>query len=175
VRTPETCAKLSAIAQNRPPMPDEQRAAVSEQFKGKPQSSEHIAKRVEGARRFHRRRKAAGIPYRRADRGDNHVVVSVEVLTETRHVYDMTVPGVSCFVANGVVVHNSCGFPHEHTRQQIVTDIDPAKAIEYFGRTQGWSAQQTRQQVLTPLDEASLMATPQADEQSVMCYWLPGA
>jgi hypothetical protein len=69
---------------------------------------------------------------------------------------------------------HTLGFPHEHMRREIVQRIDPAKAIAYFGRTQGWDAQTVREQVLTPLDEASLMATP-ADETSCMAYQLPGS
>jgi hypothetical protein len=71
-------------------------------------------------------------------------------------------------------VGHTLGFPHEHMRREIVQRIDPAKAVAYFGRTQGWDAQTVREQVLTPLDEASLMATP-ADETSCMAYQLPGS
>lgn len=70
---------------------------------------------------------------------------------------------------------HTLGFPHEHMRREIVGRIDPQKAIAYFGRTQGWSADEVQQQVLTPLDEASLTATPHADVTSIMCYQLPGS
>jgi hypothetical protein len=68
---------------------------------------------------------------------------------------------------------HTLGFPHEHMRKALVDKIDPAKAIEYFGRTQGWSEEEVRQQVLTPLEESSLLGnTP--DPRSIMCYQIPG-
>jgi len=69
---------------------------------------------------------------------------------------------------------HTLGFPHEHMRRQIVAKIDRQKAIEYFGRTQGWSAPMVRAQVLTPLEESSILGTPTADPNSIMCYQLPG-
>ena len=69
---------------------------------------------------------------------------------------------------------HTLGFPHEHMRKQLVAKIDEAKAIEYFGRTQGWSPDEVREQVLTPLEQGSLMGTPSADARSIMCYQLPG-
>jgi len=70
---------------------------------------------------------------------------------------------------------HTLGFPHEHMRRELVAKIDEAKAIEYFGRTQGWSPDEVREQVLTPLEQSSLLATPSADARSIMCYQLPGA
>lgn len=69
---------------------------------------------------------------------------------------------------------HTLGFPHEHMRRELVGRLDPAKTVAHFQRTQGWSAQETRQQVLTPLSDASVMGTP-ADQDSVMCYQLPGS
>jgi hypothetical protein len=66
------------------------------------------------------------------------------------------------------------GFPHEHMRRELVELIDEDKAIEYFGRTQGWTPEEVRAQVLTPLEESSLLGTPHADPNSVMCYQIPG-
>ena len=60
-------------------------------------------------------------------------------------------------------------------RQAVVARIDPAKAIAYFGRTQGWTPTMVRQQVLTPLEEAGLAPASAADETSIMCYQLPGS
>jgi hypothetical protein len=68
---------------------------------------------------------------------------------------------------------HTLGFPHEHMRAQIVDRIDQEKAISYFMRTQGWSRDQLIAQVLTPLDNSALIATANADPQSIMCYWLP--
>jgi hypothetical protein len=69
---------------------------------------------------------------------------------------------------------HTLGFPHEHLRRELVAKIDRAKAIAYFGRTQGWSEQEVVQQVLTPLEESSIRGTPGADSTSIMCYQLPG-
>ncbi|MEK6225556.1 MAG: M12 family metallopeptidase [Chloroflexota bacterium] len=70
---------------------------------------------------------------------------------------------------------HTLGFPHEHMRRQLVKLIAPTKAIAFFKRTQHWSAQETRDQVLTPIEESSLLATPQADPNSIMCYQIPAA
>lgn len=68
---------------------------------------------------------------------------------------------------------HTLGFPHEHMRKALVDKIDPAKAIEYFERTQGWSEEEVRQQVLTPLEESSLLGTA-PDPKSIMCYQIAG-
>lgn len=70
---------------------------------------------------------------------------------------------------------HTLGFPHEHMRRELVKKIDEAKAIAYFGRTQGWSAEEVRQQVLTPLEESSLLGTAHADPHSIMCYQIPAS
>ena len=69
---------------------------------------------------------------------------------------------------------HTLGFPHEHMRRALVNKIDPAKAIAYFGKTQGWTPEEVRQQVLTPLEDSSLLGTAQADAHSIMCYQIPG-
>jgi len=70
---------------------------------------------------------------------------------------------------------HTLGFPHEHTRSEIVNRIDREKAIAYFMTTQGWSRDQVIAQVLTPLDDSALIATAHADPNSIMCYWLPAS
>ena len=65
---------------------------------------------------------------------------------------------------------HTMGFPHEHMRKELVDKIDSAKAIAFFGATQGWSADEVRQQVLTPIEESSLWGTAHADPKSIMCY-----
>jgi len=70
---------------------------------------------------------------------------------------------------------HTLGFPHEHMRAELVKKIDVAKAIKFFGRTQGWTAAEVREQVLTPLEKSQLLATPEADPHSIMCYQIPGA
>lgn len=69
---------------------------------------------------------------------------------------------------------HTLGFPHEHMRKALVKKINPAKAIEYYGQTQGWSPEEVRAQVLTPIEEGSLMGTPEPDPDSIMCYQIPG-
>lgn len=70
---------------------------------------------------------------------------------------------------------HTLGMPHEHLRRQLVSRLDPQKTIAYFRDRYGWSEQQTRSNVLTPLDERSIMGTPNADQDSIMCYQLPGS
>ena len=70
---------------------------------------------------------------------------------------------------------HTLGFPHEHTRAEIVDRIDKDKAIAYFGANQGWSPDEVTAQVLTPLDSSALIATADADSNSIMCYWLPAS
>ena len=41
--------------------------------------------------------------------------------------------------------------------------------------TQGWTEEEVRQQVLTPLEDSSLLGTPHADPNSIMCYQIPGS
>lgn len=69
---------------------------------------------------------------------------------------------------------HTLGLPHEHLRRQLVSRLDPQKTIAYFRDRYGWSEQQTRLNVLTPLDERSIMGTPTSDQDSIMCYQLPG-
>ena len=70
---------------------------------------------------------------------------------------------------------HTMGFPHEHMRRELVANIDPKKAIKFFGETQGWSPQEVRQQVLTPIEESSILGTDNADPESIMCYQIPGS
>lgn len=70
---------------------------------------------------------------------------------------------------------HSLGFPHEHMRKQIIAKLDPQKTINYFLKYQGWDANTTQQQVLTSIEESSIMGTPNADEDSIMCYSLPAS
>jgi hypothetical protein len=70
---------------------------------------------------------------------------------------------------------HTLGCPHEHMRAELVAKIDPAKAIAYFERTQGWDEATVRAQVLTPIEEGSLWGTTHADPTSIMCYQIPGS
>ena len=71
---------------------------------------------------------------------------------------------------------HTLGFPHEHTRSEIVNRIDPKKAEAYYGGSPNfWSPAQVQSQVLTPIDSSALIATTDADPESIMCYWLPAS
>jgi hypothetical protein len=70
---------------------------------------------------------------------------------------------------------HTIGFPHEHLRQEIIQRLDREKVISAFMASQGWTRQEVIDQVLTPLEEASLLGTPTADEDSIMCYEIPGS
>ena len=59
-------------------------------------------------------------------------------------------------------------------RKELVALIDPEKVYDFFLRTQGWSRQMVDEQVLTPLSQNSMMGTP-SDQDSIMCYQLPGS
>lgn len=70
---------------------------------------------------------------------------------------------------------HTMGFPHEHMRADIVNRLDHGKTYEYFRRYQGWNQREVLQQVLTPLNPQSIRATSGADQNSIMCYQLPGS
>lgn len=79
---------------------------------------------------------------------------------------------------NRVVPHeagHTLGFPHEHMRKQIVDRLDANKTIAWGRRELGWDRNTVIQQILTPVSESSIMGTPNADEDSIMCYQLPGS
>ena len=69
---------------------------------------------------------------------------------------------------------HTLGFPHEHMRRDIVRRLDPEKVIADYMRSQGWTRQEVIDQVLTPLEESSLLGTPMAEADSIMCYQIPG-
>jgi hypothetical protein len=69
---------------------------------------------------------------------------------------------------------HTLGFPHEHMRRELIERLDPDKTYDYFWRTQRWDRDTVTAQVLTPLEEASIRGTPEADQDSIMCYQLPG-
>lgn len=70
---------------------------------------------------------------------------------------------------------HTLGFPHEHLRAEIVNRMDREKTIEYFMERTGWSREEVIFQVLDPVPSSALVATAQADVNSIMCYWLPGS
>lgn len=70
---------------------------------------------------------------------------------------------------------HALGFPHEHSRPEIVAKLDPAKVIGHFIRHQGWSEEVIRSQILTPIPNSALVRTRMPDASSVMCYSFPGS
>ena len=70
---------------------------------------------------------------------------------------------------------HTLGCPHEHARSAIVRRLNPLLTIQWGRERLGWSEQMVRSQILTPLSEASLLGTPDADQDSIMCYQLPGS
>jgi hypothetical protein len=200
--TEESRAKMSMSAQHRPPISEETRArksaagkrchtdelrakkrAAMERFfanggqhpqLGKHPSPETRAKRAASMKATLARKKAAKAAQKSGVTVNNHIVASIERVAVLMDVYDMTVPGADSFIANGVVVHNSLGAPHEHMRKELVERLDINKTIQWFRQYQGWDQQTVQEQVLTPLDDRSLMSTP-ADQDSSMCYQLPGS
>lgn len=68
---------------------------------------------------------------------------------------------------------HTLGFPHEHMRQEIVSNIDINKAIKYFEQNYRWTKEMTIFNVLTPLEQHSILRTSQIDMNSIMCYHLP--
>jgi hypothetical protein len=70
---------------------------------------------------------------------------------------------------------HAIGCVHEHMRSELVAKLDVRKTRRYFQQTQGWTAREVDQQVLTPLESRSIFGTDLADEDSVMCYQLPGS
>ena len=69
---------------------------------------------------------------------------------------------------------HTLGFPHEHMRRQLIARLDRERTYAYFRRTQGWDRATVAAQVLTPLEERSIFGTSAADQDSIMCYHLPG-
>lgn len=65
---------------------------------------------------------------------------------------------------------HTLGFPHEHMRAELIARLDRKKVIAEFMATQHWSESQVIRQVLTPLEESSLIGSPNADGNSIMCY-----
>jgi hypothetical protein len=69
---------------------------------------------------------------------------------------------------------HTLGFPHEHMRKAFVARLDREKVIREYMRTQGWTRQEVVDQVLTPLEDSSLLGTPEAEADSIMCYEIGG-
>lgn len=70
---------------------------------------------------------------------------------------------------------HALGCPHEHMRAAVIARLDPAKVIAWGRNQLGWSESQVRAQILTPLSEQSIRGTPEADDDSIMCYQFPGS
>lgn len=76
---------------------------------------------------------------------------------------------------NRVVKHefgHYLGWPHEHTRKEIVSKIDPEEAYTYYLKYDGWNRQLVQEQVLNLTPDELLTALP-IDIKSIMCYGFP--
>jgi hypothetical protein len=69
---------------------------------------------------------------------------------------------------------HSCGFPHEHERQEILSLLDVEKTVALFARLYNWDRQTVMEQVFDPLNPASIRASA-PDTRSVMCYDFPAS
>lgn len=70
---------------------------------------------------------------------------------------------------------HTLGFPHEHLRKELIERLDRKKVIAFYMSEQGWSKKEVIEQVLTPIEESSLLGSPRADADSIMCYQIPGS
>lgn len=108
--------------------------------------------------------------------------LGVEILSIPRNQATMNLEGFTMNTPDSefhrVVRHetgHTLGFPHEHMRKEIIARLDVQKTIRYFAQTQGWSRRDVMEQVLTPLDGRTITATENVDQESIMCYQLPGS
>lgn len=69
---------------------------------------------------------------------------------------------------------HAAGFPHEHSRAEVIALLAKRKVIRIYEREQQWSEQEIRDQVFTPPDPRDLIATKRADLGSVMGYAFDG-
>jgi hypothetical protein len=107
--------------------------------------------------------------------GTDVLLIDPRLPTMNLEAFTMSVPDSEF---HRVVRHeagHTMGFPHEHMRQVIIQRLDREKVIRAFMASQGWTRQEVIDQVLTPLEESSLLGTPTAEEDSIMCYDIPGA
>lgn len=70
---------------------------------------------------------------------------------------------------------HTLGFPHEHSRREIVALLDPQKVISLFEQTQGWSEEEIRAQILTAIEDTLIPQHTPEDVTSIMCYDFPGS
>ena len=71
---------------------------------------------------------------------------------------------------------HTLGCPHEHMRSSIIARLDEAKTIAWGRSALGWNEQMVRSQILTPISESQfVIATPTAEQDSIMCYQLPAS
>jgi hypothetical protein len=106
--------------------------------------------------------------------GTDILSIDADLPTLNLEAFDMDTPESEY---HRVVRHetgHTLGFPHEHMRKELVDRIDVDKAIAFFGATQGWSPDEVKAQVLTPIEESFLIGTT-PDENSIMCYQIPGS
>ena len=86
----------------------------------------------------------------------------------------LTTPEEECRRSIRHETGHTAGFPHEHLRRALISRLDESKTENYYAQHYGWSALMTRQNVLTPIEERAIIATPAADETSIMTYPIAG-
>lgn len=69
---------------------------------------------------------------------------------------------------------HTLGFPHEHLRRELVERLREQRVIEYYAARYGWDEATTRAQVLTPIRDGAIDAEGTPDQDSIMCYEIPG-
>ena len=68
---------------------------------------------------------------------------------------------------------HTLGFVHEHMREEILGRLNRQKVIDAYMASEGWDEQEAIRQVLTPLRKSSVRGTPDAHDDSIMCYPIP--
>ncbi|MCB1553525.1 MAG: CHAT domain-containing protein, partial [Xanthomonadales bacterium] len=116
------------------------------------------------------------------DRAGYWSYLGTEILAIEDDAPTMNLQGFTAHTADAelcrVVRHetgHTLGFEHEHLRAAMIARIDRRKAIAWFDREYGWTAEETVAQVLTPLTRASVLGTRESDPKSIMCYEIPAA
>jgi len=77
-----------------------------------------------------------------------------------------------------VILHefgHAIGYLHEHqsSRRGEKLTLDEAAVLEFYMRTQGWTAEDVRQQILNVYDDEEVSSFSSIDLTSIMMYFMP--